>query len=117
MEGWIIWILIVVGFAIFRAISENKDKEELQDFTEERDPANPEGLSPKKWDRQQDAYYGSSQEVSPEEANQELADVLHKLADEQRLADIIPDLLGKFKDENGEPLITAKDANDFLNQY
>ena len=92
-------------------------KEELQDFTEERDPANPEGLSPKKWDRQQDAYYGSSQEVSPEEANQELAFTLNDLDDRGRLADAIPDLLGKFKDENGEPLITAKDANDFLNQY
>ena len=32
MEGWIIWIIIIVGFAIFRGISENKDKEKLQDF-------------------------------------------------------------------------------------
>ena len=85
-------------------------KEELQDFTEERDPANPEGLSPDKWDRQQDAYYGSSQEVSPEEVNQELADVLHKLADEQRLADIIPDLLNKLE-------IESEDATAILNQY
>ncbi len=32
MEGWIIWIIIIAGFAIFRAVSENKDKEKLQDF-------------------------------------------------------------------------------------
>lgn len=76
----------------------------------ERDPANPEGLSPNEWDRQQDAYYGSSQKVNPEEVNQNLADVLHKLADEQRLADIIPDLLVALE-------IAPEDATAFLNKY
>ena len=85
-------------------------KEELQDFTEERDPANPEGLSPNKWDRQQDTHYGSSQEVSPEEANQELAFTLNDLADRRNLADIIPDLLNEFN-------IDPEDATAFLNKY
>ena len=34
MEGWIIWILIVVGFAVFRHISqENQTKEVIETLT------------------------------------------------------------------------------------
>jgi hypothetical protein len=86
-------------------------KEELQGLSKglpERDPANPEGLSPAEWDHQQDARYGSK--VNPEEANQELAFTLNDLADRRNLADIIPDLLKKFN-------IDPEDATAFLNEY
>jgi len=85
-------------------------KEELRGLTEERDPANPQGLSPDEWDRQHDAHYGSSQDGSSEEVNQELAFTLNDLDDQKRLADVIPDLLKAFN-------IDPEDATAFLNKY
>ena len=35
MEGWIIWIIIIVGFAIFRGISEKNQEETIKEVFDE----------------------------------------------------------------------------------